>query len=184
MAVGDAEEAERADQQVQVARLDAGTEDAGGHAAVEDFRHFGEDRLVQRADHLRLGQVRGVVDVLDADQADEVDVAVVVLEGELDHAAQCRLRVQLVELERRFGGADVAVELLQHGQVELLLAGEVVVDHPLGDVGALGDGIHPRAAQAVLGELGDGGEEDVLAGLLRVVLARLARLARLGGGLR
>jgi hypothetical protein len=39
--------------------------------------------------------------------------------------------------------------------------------------------IHPRTGQSLLDELGDGGLQDVLAGFLGVVLARLAR--RFGG---
>jgi hypothetical protein len=78
-----------------------------------------------------------------------------------------------------FGAADIAVKLLQHLDVQLLLTAEVVIDHALGGMDALGDRIHASAGQALLDELDDGFLKNVLAGLFRVVLATLARLGRI-----
>ena len=49
--------------------------------------------------------------------------------------------------------ADRRVGALEHRHEQLLLAAEVVVDHPLGGAGALGDLVDARAGVAVLGEL-------------------------------
>src|SRR5581483_10909947 len=52
---------------------------------------------------------------------------------------------------------------LQHGDVELLLAAEVVVDHALGGARASGDVVDPRTGIAALRELGGRDLEDVCA---------------------
>ncbi len=114
------------------------------------------------------------MDVLGADHAHEIDIVVVVVERELGQPANGLLGRQRLQVQALLGLADVAVELDQAFDVQLLLAAEVVVDHALGGGRSLGNGIHPRAGQALLDELVDGDLEDVLAGFLGVVLARLA----------
>ncbi|MNE53159.1 hypothetical protein D3C80_1478700 [compost metagenome] len=79
-------------------------------------------------------------------------------------------------MQAAFGAADIAVQLLQHFNVELLLAPEVVIDHAFGGMNSLGDGVHARAGQPLLNELDNGFLKNILAGLFRVVLATLARL--------
>ena len=65
---------------------------------------------------------------------------------------------------------------------KMCIRDRVVVDHPLRGRGTLGDGIHTSPGQALLDELRDGGLENALAGLLRIVLTYLAHhLGRLGG---
>ena len=64
---------------------------------------------------------------------------------------------------------------LEHRDVELLLAAEVVVDHPLGRAGVIGDLVDARAGDSRVGELPRGDLEDLAARLLGVALA-------LGGG--
>jgi hypothetical protein len=63
-------------------------------------------------------------------------------------------RVEVVDVDRLLGGADAGVRVLEHGDVELLLAAEVVVDHPLGGAGAGADLVDPGAVVPPLGELG------------------------------
>jgi len=63
------------------------------------------------------------------------------------------------------GGEDAAEDL----EVEGELVVEVVVDHRLVEAGAAGDGVDGGAAEAVEGELGDGGGEDGLAGIKRAL---------------
>ena len=87
-------------------------------------------------------------------------------------------RVDVVDLQALLGLADAAVGVLQHGQVELLFAAEVVVDHPLGGAGALGDLVDPGARVALLGEHRGGDLEQLGAGAFGVA-QRLG--ARLGG---
>ena len=92
------------------------------------------------------------MDVLDRDQPDERRVRVVVVEGQLGDAG---VRPRPAAGRRRGSPArppDAAVGVLEHGAVELLLAAEVVVDHPLRGAGPLGDLVDPGAREALLGE--------------------------------
>ena len=59
-------------------------------------------------------------------------------------------RVDVIDLQLLLGLADAAVGVLEDGEVELLLAAEVVVDHPLRRARALGDVVDPRARVARL----------------------------------
>ena len=106
----------------------------------------------------------------------------VVVVGELDDAAHRVHRRQVVEVELAFGLADLGVHVLEHREVELLLAAEVVVDQRARGVGARGDGVHARALEAARGELVDGRGDDAGAvGLGRLGLAhRRIAAARLG----
>jgi hypothetical protein len=101
------------------------------------------------------------VDVLDADEPDEVRVRLVVVEGQLGDPPDGVDRVEAVHVQSRLRGADLLVDALQHGDVELLLAAEVVVDHPLGRADLGGDLVHAGAVVAAVGELTGGDVEDL-----------------------
>jgi hypothetical protein len=58
-------------------------------------------------------------------------------------------------------GPDPPVRLLENRQVQLLLAAEVVVDHPLGRAGLRGDLVDPGAGEPLVGELVGGDGEDL-----------------------
>ena len=78
------------------------------------------------------------------------------VEGRL-HQAPVRLGGgQLLNIQRRLGITDAAVEFPQRGGVNPRLAAEIVMDQALGRGGAGGDLIHPRAAEPRIGEFGDG----------------------------
>jgi hypothetical protein len=128
------------------------------------------------------GDVLGPVDVLDADQPDEVRVRLVVVEGEAGELPHGLHRVQVLDVELLLEAADADVGPLQDGDVELLLAAEVVVDHPLGRAGLGGDLVDPRPGVAPVGELAGGHVEDL--GLSALGVARPGRSGRhLGHGL-
>src|SRR5580692_5154344 len=167
--VGHPEEAERADHQVDVDGLGPPLEGAAGVAALEDARDHRDDRAVEGGDRGRLGDELAVVDVLDRDEADEVGVRLLVIEGELGEGAHRRHRVQMVDVHL-LGRPRGRVRLLEGGDVELLLAAEVVVDHPLGGAGPGGDLVDPRSRVAVARELADRDLEDLPAGALGVPL--------------
>src|SRR6266545_5456579 len=94
---------------------------------------------VEPRDHagVKLAQVRiplqvpARVNVLDTDEADEIGIAFVVIEGGFDQATQRLARAALVYIEAIFEAPDAAIGLGQYRQIELLLAAEVVIDHPL-----------------------------------------------------
>jgi hypothetical protein len=112
--------------------------------------------------------VLAVVDVLDADQADEVRMGLMVVEGELGQAPDGRGRIEVLDVHALFGTADGAVGALEHGDEEPLLALEVVVDHPLGGARPRRDLVHARAREAVRRELVGGHVEDLAARPVRV----------------
>src|SRR5450830_169896 len=129
--------------------------------------------MAHRANHRRLLDVGAVVDVFDADNAHEIDIAVMVVEGELHKALDGLQWFQLGQLQLTFCSPDVAVEFLEDFNVELFLATEIVIDHALRCFRALGDGVDPRTGQTQADKLDNGCLEDVLAGLFRVVFSAL-----------
>ena len=60
--------------------------------------------------------------------------------------------------------ADRRTVLAEHGAVQRVLAGEVVVDHRLVDAGAAGDAVDGGRGEAARAELEGGGGEDAAAG--------------------
>ena len=132
------------------------------HVAAEHtlLRAALEDRG-QHADHagvalLDRGQPRDVaplVHVLDADQADEERMHLVVVERDLDDAPDRLGRIGVFDAFVAVERADLRVGLLQHRAVQPFLALEVVVDHPLRGARALGDRVDARPAQAMGREL-------------------------------
>ena len=82
--------------------------------------------------------------------------------------------LKVVEVERLFLAAQAGVNPLQHGQVEALLAAEVVVDHALVGFGVLGDLVYPPAKQPLGGEFVLCRLENGLPRLVRVPAAAVA----------
>src|SRR5207248_490096 len=101
-------------------------------------------------------------------------VLVVVVEGGLHQPAQRRVRRQGIQVEIRFNHPDMIVAALENRPVQPLLAAEVVVNHPLDGMRALGNLIDAAAAEALLRELLGGNGENVRAGAVGI--------ARGGGG--
>jgi hypothetical protein len=112
--------------------------------------------------------VLGAVDVLDADQTDEVRVRFVVVERQLAQLPDRLGRVEVLDVQLALQGTDSGVRPLQDRDVELFLAAEVVVDHPLGGTGLRGDLVHPGAGVPLVGELVGGHGENLGAGSIGV----------------
>jgi hypothetical protein len=155
---------------VHVEGVDVGAEHAGGPAAFQHAVQHGDGRAVQVDQPGHLGHVLGLLGVLDPDELDERRVGLVVVEGDLGQAADRGDRVQVVDVDGALGQADLRVRAFQHRQVELLLAAEVVVDHPFRGAGPVGDLVDPGAAVAAEGELVGGHVEQLRAGALGVAL--------------
>jgi hypothetical protein len=78
----------------------------------------------------------------------------------------------VIQIEATFGLADLGVDVLEHRQVDLLLAAEVVVDQRARGVRAGGDRVHAGALEAAGRELVDRRAHDAGAvGLRRLGLA-------------
>ena len=160
---------------MHVQRVEPGAEDPLFNATLQDVFKGLHDRVVHGLDAFRTLDVFTLVDIFDADDAHKIRVHVVVIEGELHQPPNRLHRLKLIQIQATFDAADFAVELLQHLDVELLLAGEVVIDHALGGFGALGNRVHPRPRQALFDELDNGFLQDVFPRLLGVVLAAFTR---------
>ncbi len=122
------------------------------------------------------------MDIFDADHTYKVRVQVVVVKSEFHQPANRRHRRQLLEVQLAFNVPDLTVELLQYFDVELLLAGEVVIDHAFGGVGALRDRVHPCPRQPLLHKFDKGFLQNVFAGLFRVVFTAFTRFDNRGRG--
>ena len=87
------------------------------------------NRVVHGLDAFRTLDVFALVDIFDADHAHKIGVQVVVIKGEFNQLFYRLPGFHFIQVQQVFGAADLAVELLQHFDVELLFAGEVVIDH-------------------------------------------------------
>ena len=146
------------------------TEDALLAAAGQDLVQQRRGGLGQGAQRVQSTDVLAAVNVLDRHQADKSLVVKVMIEGQLGEPAHGDGRIDVVDLQPLLGLADAAVGVLQNRHVQLFLAAEVVVDHPLRGAGALGDLVDPRAREPGLGEYLGGDGEQLGAGSLGVTL--------------
>ena len=175
--VRDLEHAVGADHQVHVEGVDVVAEHAFGLPPAQDLVQQAHRRLPEFTDRLDLPDEHPPVDVLDHHQPDKVAVAHMVVVGELRQLADGIHRFQGAHLDGPLRLADAAVRLLEHGEVQLFLAAEVVVDHPFGGAGPVGDFIHPRSGIALGRKHLGGYRQDFGAGTLRVALAQGRRFA-------
>ena len=138
--------------------------------AGEDLVQHRRRGLGQGAQRVQASDVFTAMDVLDRHKPDKGLVIEVMVEGQLGEPAHRDHRIDVVDLQPLLGLADAAVGVLQHRHVQLLLAAEVVVDHPFGGARPLGDLVDPSARITRLGEhLGRHGEQ-FRASALRIAL--------------
>src|SRR5690606_17714279 len=116
--VGNVEEAEGTDLPVQLNGIYAGAKYPVANAAFQQAGDGIDRRQVQRLDGRRLREILGVMDILDHNEADEVLVVVVMIEGEADESSQCLHRGQVVEMQVRLEVPNLAVGCLQNPQIE------------------------------------------------------------------
>jgi hypothetical protein len=96
-------------------------------------------RDVELADHLGALQILAVMDVLDHHHADELLMLMVMVEGELDQAAERLDWRQALYVELGLALAHQPVGILQGAEIEALLVAEIVIDHALRRAGARRD---------------------------------------------
>lgn len=168
---------------MDVEGADVGTKQPGGPTVVEDLV---EQRRRRPAQLREVGQSPDEVtpmNVLDGHQADEVVVLDVMVEGHFRESSDGLGGIGVVDSQLLFGLTDPAVGPVENGEVETFFAAEVVVDHPLGGAGALGDLVHSRTRIAGFGEDLGGDGEQFGSGALRVALEFGFRLCGHGGSL-
>src|SRR5262245_51607455 len=157
---GDVEHTEGRDRLVDFHGVDVRAEGAVPLAALQNSPERVDDRSVQRAHHPRFLQVAAPDLVLGHDQPNEPFVIEVVIVGECDDAPDRVRRTQVGEVEAILRVSDVAVHVLQDGEVDLLFAAEVVVDERARGTGARRDRVHTRSFEPAGGEFRDGGVQD------------------------
>jgi hypothetical protein len=126
-------------------------------------------------------QVAAMLQVFAVEQGEELGVRQVVLPGEFGQPANGLGGRHVGQVQLLLGGTDVGVGGFEHGEEELVLAGEVVVDQALVQAGALGHAVHARTGQPVLRKLVARGQQD---DLLRAVGIACACFLRGGFGFR
>ena len=102
VAIGDMEARICADHHMNVERVDVVAEDPIVHSSREDLLQQCDRRDVLTEDLLGPAEVLGPMDVLDADELDELLVRGVVIVGRLGELAQRFVRRQLLDLDAPF----------------------------------------------------------------------------------
>ena len=127
---------------------------------------LGDQRRALGGDPLDLLAHRGLVGQVGLeDQPERAGVAGDVVVEDL-HGGRDALLVVLGRLERRAGvGDDRVAGGVEQREVEVELAGEVLVEHRLGDPGPLGDVVHRRGVVALGDEHLERGVEQLGAAL-------------------
>src|SRR5688572_15046432 len=90
----------------------------------------------------------------------------VVIEGVADVLLQRLFGAHRLIVGRGLARADLRVRLLEHRTIQLLLAAEVVIDHPLRRVDLVGYLVDASARESLVGELLGSDVEDVESYLL------------------
>jgi hypothetical protein len=73
-----------------------------------------------------LRDMASVMDIFDADQADEIGVRLLIVEGKFDHPAHGVGWREAGQIKFLLDTADVAVNLLEHREVKTFLAAEII----------------------------------------------------------
>ena len=76
--------------------------------------------------------------------------------------AACRF--EMLDLDLLFERHEILVHQFQGGRIQAFLAAEVVVDHPLVDATAFGDGVRAGRGQSLLTELAEGSPQNLRPG--------------------
>src|SRR5437660_580293 len=93
------------------------------------------------------------------------------VKGQLGKRAYRGDRIQVIDIELPLGVPGRRVGTFQDRDVQLFLACEVVIDHPLRGARSGSDLVDPRSRVAVRGELGERHVQDLLTRSLRVALS-------------
>ena len=114
---------------MDIQRIDSGTKYLLFNATAQDVLQRMNDGVVHGFDPLRSPDVFTFVDIFDADNPHKVHMLIVVIERERHQPPNGLNGLKLIEVQQVFSAANLAVELLQHLNIQLLFAGEVVIDH-------------------------------------------------------
>src|SRR5579864_1489060 len=95
----------------------------------------------------------------------------VVLPDEFDHLREAVRRVVKIQIELALGLVELRVDRFQHFDEQLLLAAEVVIDHPVVRLRGLRNTLDAPARITLFREDPDSGAQDLRARVLRLLRA-------------
>src|SRR5690348_1252213 len=169
-AVGEIEEGERRDRNVELYRIDRDLEIAAGNPTVHD-----------RADHLdegrmhgfnlgRMLQVPGLREILRIQERQEFRVAQEIVPGEVDQALDRLGRIEMFKVEPALLSANLLISAFENREVQTFLVADMVVQHALVGAGLGRNAVDAGAGKAVRGKLLLGGLENATPHTLGVTL--------------
>ena len=92
------------------------------------------------------------IDQAEIAQRQKFRVADEIIPGEADQPFDRFRRIEMFEVERALLGTDFLVSAFQHGEVQVLLVTDVIVQHALVRARRRGDAVDTCAGQAIGGE--------------------------------
>lgn len=131
------------------------------HALERVVEHL-DDRTIQTGEPTRRRDELGALNVFLADQTAEVRIGLVTVEGQLRERAHGGDRIEMLDVDARFGDPDVLVRALERRQIKTLFGAVVVIDHPLGGARLARDLVYACSRETTLGELLGRDDEDLL----------------------
>ena len=129
-------------------RIDPGPDLALGDAGIEQAADHVDQRQVHVAQPPRALEVGRAEHVLAGQQRDDLLMLLAVIELELDPDLDGFQRRDVGEVELAFRLAHGAVGAFQHGDIQIFLGAEIIIQHPLVGGGLFGDDVDARAGQA------------------------------------
>jgi len=157
---------------VQPGGVNVGLDEAFGVAAIQQATPKFDRTARFPGQFGQLPHLLAVLKVFLQQQFDEIGAFDVHVKGAIDRdpqGFQDRLRVEFVAVSHRVVAAK---GMHQCGAIELFLALEIVIDHPLGGPCRFGDHIDARALQASCRKLDQGCIKDIVANLIGLGIFR------------
>src|SRR5271156_982740 len=106
---------------------------------IDNVRNSLKRFLTDILDMRNSSEIFGAVDVLYADQPDEVRVCVIIVECRFYQTNHCIARVERFEFQVDLGLSDVGIRAFEHRAIEPELSAKIIIDHTLRRLRSLGD---------------------------------------------
>src|SRR6185369_4155365 len=168
VSVGKIEAAQAGDHDVEAHWIHIAPEYAGVRPALEQPADHLEQRRAQFRNRCRPGEVAALMQVLAVQEANEFRMGKLKAPRELDQPAHAIRRLRLIEFETLLGLAYDLVGAFEHRQEQVVLAAEVVIEHPHVDAGLRGDPVDTRSTQTRIRKLLGRRSQDLLTRTLSV----------------
>src|SRR5579875_2721511 len=153
MDIGEVEEAERRDGNVELGWIDPVAEHAGATPALEQVVDETEERRMQLAHTGRPTQVFRAVEVFPDEKRDKLGMFGAVADAEFDQPTHPFARRQSMDVELPFLAANVGIGLLENRKPKRFLVPEVMIKHALAHACPVGDLVDPGSGETLGGKL-------------------------------